>query len=274
MATAWDRAAADYLATWAPRFIPYHADLLRELALRQGERVLVVSAGPGAEALAAMRAVDLEGFVRATDTSEEMVRLCREQMQLAGFDGAHYLRCEVADASDTTGGPWDAVVSAFGLWQLDADARALALRAWGESLSSGASGRIGLLVWGPSSGDDPFDRLFKALGDVEPGHARASRPDLADEASIRSLFEAAGLTVVRHAVVRHPVAFGTARSFVRAMREACTLRRVWEQIGDARMETVAQAFYDQIGGSEVPVSFEPPATLVIATRARHSRHSR
>ena len=57
MATPWDRAAAKYIEEWVPRFVPYHVDLVRELALAQGQRVLVVSSGPGSEVLAVARAV-------------------------------------------------------------------------------------------------------------------------------------------------------------------------------------------------------------------------
>jgi SAM-dependent methyltransferase len=272
MATPWDRAAPGYVEQWVPRFTPYHLDLVRELALQVGQRVLVVSAGPGAEALAAVRAVDLEGYVRATDKSEEMVRLCTERMELAGFGEATCVRCEVADASDTAGGRWDSVLCAFGLWQLEGEAapgatslRQLAIRGWGESLSP--SGKVGVLVWGPSEPDDPFERLFQALRELEPTHAPVGSRPLAEREAMAALFEGAGLAIVRHTVVRHPVTFPTAEAFVRAVREACTWRRVWEEIGDARMAKVATAFYAENGGPDAPVSFEPAATIVIAARA-------
>src|SRR5580658_6599175 len=95
MATPWDRAAAGYLDEWVPRFVPYHLDLVRELALHPGARVLVASAGPGSEALAVARTVGGRGKVRATDKSEEMVRLCREQVKTAGFTN---VEADVADA--------------------------------------------------------------------------------------------------------------------------------------------------------------------------------
>ena len=85
MATPWDRAAAGYLDEWVPRFVPYHIDLVRELALAPGGRVLVASAGPGSEALAVARVVGDAGTVRATDKSDEMIRICKEQVRSAGF---------------------------------------------------------------------------------------------------------------------------------------------------------------------------------------------
>ncbi len=52
MATPFDRAAKRYIEEWVPRFVPYHLDLVRELALTSGQRVLVTRCGPGAEVLA------------------------------------------------------------------------------------------------------------------------------------------------------------------------------------------------------------------------------
>lgn len=271
MATPWDRAAPGYLEQWVPRFIPYHLDLIRELVLEVGQRVLVVSAGPGAEALAAVRAVDLEGHVRATDKSEEMVRLCRERMELAGFGDTPRVRCEVADASDATGGPWDAVVCAFGLWQIDGTApsgaespRDVALRKWRESLSP--SGKVGVITWGPSEPEDPFERLFETLREVEPKHAPSNARIDAERDAMHELFARAGLVIVRHTVVRHPVTFPTNEAFVDAVREACVWRRVWEEIGDVRMQKVATTYYSRNGGPDAPVSFEPAATLVLGAR--------
>src|ERR1700678_538993 len=111
MAPPWDRAAAGYLDEWVPRFVPYHLDLVRELALHPGARVLVVSAGPGSEVLAVARTVGDGGKVRATDKSEEMVRICREQARAGGFAN---IEAQVADAAETDGGPWNAIVCAFG----------------------------------------------------------------------------------------------------------------------------------------------------------------
>ena len=78
------------------------------------------------------------------------------------------------------------------------------------------------------------------------------------------MFYGAGLAMVRHTVVRHTLSFASAEAFVRAMREACTWRRIWEELGDARLERVAARFYEETGGPGAPLSFDPPATLAIA----------
>jgi SAM-dependent methyltransferase len=257
MATPWDRAAAGYLEEWVPRFAPYHLDLVRELALRSGARVLVPSCGPGAEVLAVARAVGATGHVRATDKSDEMVRLCREQALAAGFPS---VEVGVADASDTRDARWDAIVCAFGLWQID-DRPGL-VRSWAKALAP--RGKVAVLTWGPADEDGPFELLATCMKDLEPAHHVPSPHVEAERDSMIRLFEQGGLTLVRHTVVRHTLVFRTAEHFVRAVREACTWRRVWEELGDERVGRVAARFYDSVGGPDTPLSFDSPATIAIA----------
>ena len=257
MATPWDRAAAGYLEEWVPRFVPYHLDLVKELALAEGHSVLVTSCGPGSEALAAARAVGPTGTVRATDTSDAMVAICLEQATKAGFS---MLKCGVADAADVTGGPYDAIANAFGMWQLSD--RAGTLKSWAGALSQ--SGKVGIVTWGPPDVDDPFERMSRALVELEPSYAPKRTGIEPDRTDMNKMFEDAGLAMVRHTVVRHTLIFRSAEAFVKALREACTWRRVWEELGDARIERVAAAFYAGVGGPDAPLSFAPAATLAIA----------
>jgi O-methyltransferase/aklanonic acid methyltransferase len=258
MGTPWDRAAAGYLEEWVPRFVPYHLDLVREMAIRPGDRMLVTSAGPGAEVLAVARAVGDRGFVRATDKSVEMVRICSAQAERAQL--AAPIECGVGDATDVGGGPFDGILCAFGLWQLPS--RGEALRAWRGALAP--DGKVGVITWGPSDPAEPFAKLSALLHELEPACALPDPHVQAKREAMAAMFEDAGLTMVRHTVVRHTLGFKSAEAFVRAMREACTWRRVWEDIGHARLERVAARFYEWCGGPDQPLSFDPPATLAIA----------
>jgi ubiquinone/menaquinone biosynthesis C-methylase UbiE len=257
MGTPWDRAASGYVEEWVPRFVPYHLDLIREIALDAGQRVLVTACGPGAEALAAARAVGETGYVRATDQSEAMLVFCTESVKNAGLIG---MECARADASDVQGGPWDGILCAFGLWQIAE--RVALLRSWAGALAP--SGKVGILTWGPPDTDDPFDLLSRCLTEVEPDLALA-RPQIeAERDAMQAMFEVAGLAMVRHTVVRHVMTFRSAEAFVRAMGEACSWRRIFESLGEFRMERVAARFYEVVGGPDVPLTFAPPATLAIA----------
>jgi hypothetical protein len=78
------------------------------------------------------------------------------------------------------------------------------------------------------------------------------------------MFEAAGLSLVRHTVLRHTVTFASAEAFVDAIKEGRTWGRVWDELGPERMGRVTARFYDQVGGPTAPLVFEPAATLAIA----------
>jgi ubiquinone/menaquinone biosynthesis C-methylase UbiE len=228
------------------------------MAMRHGDQVLVTSAGPGAEVLAVARAVGDSGAVRATDRSAEMVRICREQTDRAKL--ATPVDCAEADASDASGGPWDAILCAFGLWQVPS--RAEMLRAWAQALSP--KGKVGIITWGPSDPGEPFQLLTACLHELEPAMAVPDPHVHAARDAMAAMFDEAGLAMVRHTVVRHTLAFSSAEAFVRAMREACTWRRIWEDVGDARMQRVAARFCERVGGPGAPLSFEPTATIAIA----------
>lgn len=257
MGTPWDRAAAKYLEEWVPRFVPYHLDLVQELVLTQGQRVLVVSAGPGAEVLAVARAVGDKGVVRATDPSDELIAMCAKQVHGAGFAS---VTCERAEPSDVAGGHWHAIVCAFGLWK-EKD-RAGLLRSWAGALLP--TGKIGILTFGPPDSSDPFEMLAECLRELEPDAMATPARIPSDRESITHLFEDAGLALVRHTVLRHTLTFPSAEAFIAAIREGRTWRRVWQELGDERMNLVTARFYDRVGGPTEPMSFEPAVTCAIA----------
>lgn len=257
MATPWDRAAAPYLDEWVPRFVPYHLDLVRELALSRGRRALVVSAGPGAEVLAIARAVGDEGRVLATDPSAEMVAICASQIVRAGFAS---VTCEQAPPSDIGAGGWDAIVCAFGLWAIED--RTAVLGAWARALAP--SGKVGVLTFGPPDEADPFELLSRALAELEPSlEARPSRVE-SEREQMAAMFEAADLSLVRHTVLRHTVSFRTAEAFTSAISEGRTWRKVKSELGPERFGRVTARFFDRVGGPTAPLTFEPVVTLAIA----------
>ena len=260
MGTPWDRAAEGYLVEWVPRFVPYHLDLVSEMALRAGERVLVTSAGPGAEVLAVARAIG-EAGVRPGDRQERRDGAASAASRSSGRGLATQCECAEADAEDAHGGPWDAVLCAFGLWQLPS--RVEAIRAWAEALAP--SGKVGIITWGPSDPGEPFQLLSRLPAEIEPdtGRARSPRPRRArrDGGDVRGGRPRDGAPHARAPHADLPERGGASS---RAMRESCTWRRLWEEMGDARMQRVAARFYERVGGPGTPLSFDPPATIAIA----------
>ncbi len=259
MATPFDRAARRYIEEWVPRFVPYHLDLVRELALVQGQRVLVAKCGPGAEVLAVARAVGDRGRVRATDPNADMVHICQEQVKTAGFPG---VLCEQAAPADVGEGGWSAIVCAFGLWTLTQHERGDVLRSWASALAP--DGKVGVLTFGPPDDLDPFEILARALGELEPEAATPPPRIEAGREVLATTFENGGLALVRHTLLRHTVSFPTAEDFVGAIREGRTWRKVFDDLGADRSRRVTARFYDQVGGPMEPLVFSPVATLAIA----------
>ena len=261
MATPWNRAADRYVTEWMPRFRPYHLDLVRELALEEGQRALVVTSGPGAEVLAVANAVGPKGHVRSTDMASGMVDYCGGAVKAAGFDDR--VTCAVADAADTTGGPWDAIVCAFGLWQIENRDETLA--AWSKALAP--HGKVGILISGPPDADDVFESMNEVLRELEPHYPRPKTRILAERDALQKMLATAGLSIVRLTVVRHTMTFKSLEAFVDAMKEGCTWRRIADQLGEERAHRVALRFYEKMGGDPTqPLSFRPLSTIVLAGR--------
>ena len=257
MTTAWDRAAHGYAAEWMPRFVPYHHDLVEEAAVHEGQKVLVTTAGPGAEAVAFARVVGDKGSVRATDTSKEMIELCRARAEKAGFANVTSV---VADALDVSDGPYDLIVSAFGLWQLED--RIAALRAWKDGLAP--RGKVAVVTWGPADEDDPFERMSRILKELEPDYTPPSLRELTKRDSMEEMFTEAGLAMVRHTIIGHTMSFPSADAFVAALRESSSWRPIFEELGEARFAKLGIRFCSDMGGPEQPLGWDPLATLAIA----------
>ena len=256
MGTPWDRAAAGYLDEWVPRFDPYHLDLVRELTLH------VRCARPGHELRSGggrcspwRRAVGSQGRVRATDTSDEMVRICHEQVRTAAFEN---VEAAVADARETEGGgPGTRSSAPSGLWQMEDRGRAPS--APGPRRSPAPAGKVGILTWGPPDSDGPFEIARGAcVGELEPAFSVPSARVLAEREAMALLFDEGAFDGASHRRQAYTLAFKSAEHFVRAVKEACTWRRVWEELGDARFTRIAARFYEREGGPDVPLSFDSP----------------
>ncbi len=260
----WDRAASPYFDLWVPRLIPYHEDLIRRAVPRPGERVLVTAAGPGAELLPISRALDGNGMLAATDSSPTMIEHARSEAQKAGI--AMPIDFRVADAADTLGGTWDLIVSAFGLWQLED--RDEVLRSWSEAL--GEDGRIAVLEWGPPEPDGPFQLAELALVQTAPELGGARRGwALASRESMGELLASSGLRMVRHAVIRNTMSFGSAEGFLQALCSGGAFVHLVEGLGRERLGAMAEAFYAQLDppSARTPLSFAPAASIAIAQKS-------
>jgi len=259
----WDRAAQSYLDFWVPRLIPYYEDLVQKAGARAGERVLVPAVGPGGELIALASAMKGQGSIVATDASPVMIEHAKAAAKAAEI--AVPITFEVADASDVLGEKWDLILSAFGLWQLEE--RTAALRSWCEALTD--EGRVALLEWGPPDPTGPFELVDDSLRSLEPDAGEVTKlRELAAREPLGELLSDAGLRMVRHAVVRYRMEFGSAEGFFKALCAGCSYLQVCEDIGQDRTRRVADSFYARLSppSMRTPLSFEPAASIAIAQR--------
>ena len=257
----WDRAAQSYADFWAPRLIPYYDDLVQKVAPKPGQRVLVTSAGPGAELRAVALAMQNRGELTATDPSGEMIDKAR--FNVAGADLEMPVSFEVTEANDTLGKEWDLILNFFGLWQLPD--RRETLRAWARALDP--NGHVGILAWGPPDPEGPFELVSASLQQLEPelGELTKAR-ELAAREAMANLLEEAGLRLLRHAIVRHPMEFVSAQGFFRALCHGCSFLRVVEKLGAERTQRVAESFYTRLDppSPRTPLAYSPAAAIAIA----------
>lgn len=264
MIPLWDRAASAYLDEWSPRFSPYHVDLVNEVGVGPARSVLVACSGPGLTAIAAARAVGEGGRVRVVDPSAEMVAVCMQRVGAAGVSAT--VTVERADAKDTAGGPWDAVLCGFGISELPEPG--VALSAWADGLAP--HGKVGILMWGPLEPHDPHLLLLQAMSELEPnvapslsGPERLAEPRLGRR-DVAALCESGGLVLARHTTVQHDLMFRTAEQFAIALRRACSWRAGFDALGETRTGKVLARFYDAVGGPEKPLVYQPTATIAVA----------
>lgn len=140
----WDRAAEHYERTWADQLRPAQERLLELAALEPGEEVLDVACGTGLVSFPVAEAVGTEGRIVATDLSEEMVRLVRQEGDRRGLE---WLEAERAGAERLPfdDASFDVVLCSLGLMYVPDPPVALA-EAF-RVLRPG--GRFVAAVWGP-----------------------------------------------------------------------------------------------------------------------------
>lgn len=235
--SGFNRIATRY-ADGAPLRASLQAALLDAAALQADERVLDLAAGPGLLARDALRQVQPDGWVVASDIAEGMLA---EGCQRAGVEGLPPLLAAACDAEHLAfaDGGFDAALVGLGLFIFPDPARALAELQ--RVLRPG--GRIALSVWGRreavpliTRAQDCIARLLPAPKVVRPSVFRLGEP-----AVLEALLQDAG--------------FGAIRI------ETHTLRCRF-----ANADAYWQAFLDLAGGAAEALSRLPEATQALLRR--------
>jgi ubiquinone/menaquinone biosynthesis C-methylase UbiE len=139
----WDLAADDYEPLWQAQLAPAQAELLAQVSLAPGERVLDLACGTGLITLPAARAVGPGGTVMGVDISERMVQAVQRSARAQQLHHVSAARMDAEQLNLPDAG-FDVALCAFGLMYLPEPEQAL--RELRRVLRPG--GRLGLAVWG------------------------------------------------------------------------------------------------------------------------------
>ncbi len=198
----WNRR--EFVARWRdvePSNAPVSAELFAALNLQPGERVLDIGCGGGQTTLDAAARVGPDGAATGFDISEPMLEMARER---AGGAGAANVTFAAGDAQRATapGGPFDAVMSRFGVMFFDDPAAAFA----NIRREMKAGGRLGFACWQQMDRNRwfPFEVMAKYRQGPPPQPGQRPPPGpfaFGNEKYVEGILEQAGFTGI--ALVAH-----------------------------------------------------------------------
>jgi aminoglycoside phosphotransferase (APT) family kinase protein len=136
------------------------------------------------------------------------------------------------------------------------------LRNLGEMIRQ--DGKVGVIVWGPATDGDPERAFAKIIDELHLEiHATEELAGL-DRASLAAMFERAGLAVVRHTIVMHPLVFQRAERFAMSLLSARTYGPQLVKRGEEHVAAALARFYERVAAQDEPISYSPAATIVVA----------
>lgn len=255
----WDLAADDYEPLWQAQLDPAQAELLAQVALAPGERVLDVACGTGLVTLPAARAVGPLGRVLGVDISERMVQATQHR---ARAEHLHQLNAARMDAEQLNlpDAGFDVALCAFGLMYLPEPEQALSeLR---RVLRPG--GRLGLAIWGERARCG-WSALFPIVdaevsSEVCPLFFRLGPSD-----TLARLCAQAGFNDVRTERMSATLRYSHASEACRAAFVGGPVALAWSRMGQAARERVCAAYLQAIEPWRRGTTYEVPAEILIST---------
>jgi ubiquinone/menaquinone biosynthesis C-methylase UbiE len=204
----WQRAAPNYLATFAHATSGFVEAVLDAAQVAAGMRVLDLACGPGLVAAAAAKRGALAiGF----DFSTAMLALARAAYPEIRFEEGDAEELPLIDGS------FEAVVANFGVHHVPDPVRALSEAR--RVLCSG--GRVAFTAWASRAGNPAWKLLFDAIsahGDLDALKAPPAGGDLGQPADLLRVLSAAGFTETGAQRVESEWQFAAAGDLVEGFR--------------------------------------------------------
>jgi len=261
---AWEQAAsgwgrrADRVRDWG---MPVSAAMVQELALRPGQRVLELAAGPGDTGFMAAERILPGGELICSDGAQAMLDVARARAEAAGIDNVEFRQLEL-EWIDLPTASVDAVLCRWGIMLIvDPEAAAHEVR---RVLRAG--GRAAFAVWDAAERNPWAAIPSRAM--VALGHAPPPDPDapgmftLAPAGKLQSLLQGAGFIEVEVQAVAIERRYDQLERFIEETVDmsptfSARLRELEPPAQDAvraRIEADAEPFQQPGGGVLLPGS--------------------
>ena len=270
--TQWEQAAGAW-HRWGPEIERWLGDATRQMLddvrLADGSRVLDVAAGAGGQTLAAAHRVGPGGHVLATDISPTILEYAAAVAADAGLGNVATLEADGEDLGDVPDASFDAAISRVGLIYFPDQHRALTEIC--RTLRPG--GRISSVVYSTPDRNGFFAlpvgiiRRVAALpapGPGMPGPFSLGAPGVAEAA-----YERAGLVDVTLTAVPSPVRLASAAECVRFERDSFgALHQMLSGVTDDERAAAWREIEETLQQFEGPDGFTGPCEMLVGSGTR------
>lgn len=253
----WDKAAEFYEGFWRDQLLPAQEKLLEMAALRPGERVVEIACGTGLVTFPAARAVGVEGAVVATDISESMIRVVKEQAAAMGLDHVRTKRCD-AENLDLENASYDAALCGLGL--MYAPDPGAALGEMFRVLRSG--GRAVAAVWGKRDRCG-WAEIFPIVDSRVNTEVCPMFFHLGNGETLGTVFSSAGFENVRTERIRTTLLYPSPEDAVAAVFLGGPVAMAYSRFDDATRESAHAEYLASIEPYRKDSRYEIPGEFVI-----------
>jgi SAM-dependent methyltransferase len=268
----WE-SAADAWNRWGPAIEDWldgaTRQMLDDVHLVSGARVLDVAAGAGGQTLAAARRVGPTGHVLATDISPGILEYAAQAAAQAGLGNVETLEADGEDLSAVGTATYDAAISRVGLIYFPDQHRALSEIC--RTLRPG--GRLSSIVYSTPDRNGffsiPVGIIRRIAGLPAPAPGLPGPFSLGGPGVAEATYAAAGLVDVTVTAITSPVRLASAQECVLFEKESFgALHQMLAGVDDAQRAGAWHEIEEALGQFDGPSGFVGPCEMLVVSGTR------